>query len=151
MASIEQGAQVLVVTENGYGKRSAIDEYRITNRGGKGVKATNLNEKTGLLSALLMVQSDEDIMIITDDGTIIRTPAEDVRETGRAAQGVRLMRVAEGSVIVDVARAGREPSDEEFPDHHREIDRDVVYGLEDEMEPSEQTDQEIHDDTETLE
>ncbi|MGI6725021.1 MAG: DNA gyrase subunit A [Christensenellales bacterium] len=151
MASIEPGAQVLVVTENGYGKRSAIDEYRITNRGGKGIKATNLTEKTGLLSALLMVQSDEDIMIITDDGTIIRTPAEDVRETGRAAQGVRLMRVAEGSVIVDVARAGREPSDEEFPDHHREIDRDVVYGLEDEMEPSEQTDQEIHDDTETLE
>ncbi len=113
LASIEEGAQVLVVTENGYGKRSEAEEYRITNRGGKGVKAMNITQKTGLLAALLMVRPDEDIMIITDDGTIIRTPAEDIRETGRNAQGVRLMRVAEGSKIVDVARAEREIEEDE--------------------------------------
>ena len=113
LASIEEGAQVLVVTENGYGKRSDAEEYRVTNRGGKGVKAMNITQKTGLLAALLMVRPDEDIMIITDDGTIIRTPAEDIRETGRNAQGVRLMRVAEGSKIVDVARAEREIEEDE--------------------------------------
>ncbi|HHT07447.1 MAG TPA: DNA gyrase subunit A [Clostridiales bacterium] len=113
LASIEEGAQVLVVTENGYGKRSEAEEYRVTNRGGKGVKAMNITQKTGLLAALLMVRPDEDIMIITDDGTIIRTPAEDIRETGRNAQGVRLMRVAEGSKIVDVARAEREIEEDE--------------------------------------
>ena len=104
---------MLVVTENGYGKRSEVEEYRVTNRGGKGVKAMNITQKTGLLAALLMVRPDEDIMIITDDGTIIRTPAEDIRETGRNAQGVRLMRVAEGSKIVDVARAEREIEEDE--------------------------------------
>lgn len=112
LASIEEGAQVLVVTENGYGKRSDAEEYRVTNRGGKGVKAMNLTEKTGALAALLMVHPDEDIMIITDDGTIIRTPARNVRQTGRSTQGVRLMRVASGCRIVDVARAEREPREE---------------------------------------
>ena len=111
LASIEEGAQVLVVTEHGYGKRSNADEYRVTNRGGKGIKAMNLTRKTGELAAMLMVQPEEDIMIITDDGTIIRTPAEDISSTGRATQGVRLMRVAEGSRIVDVARAEREPQE----------------------------------------
>ena len=113
LTSIEEGAQVLVVTEDGYGKRSDPEEYRVTNRGGKGVRAMNITDKTGLLAALLMVQPDEDIMIITDDGTIIRTPAEDIRHTGRNTQGVRLMRVAEGSKIVDVARAEREPEENE--------------------------------------
>ena len=113
LASIEEGAQVLVVTEHGFGKRSEVKEYRVTNRGGKGVKAMNLTDKTGELAALLMVQPEEDIMIITDDGTIIRTPAEDIRQTGRNAQGVRLMRVAHGSRIVDVARAEREPKETE--------------------------------------
>ena len=141
MASIEPGAQVLVVTENGYGKRSAIDEYRITNRGGKGIKATNLTEKTGQLSALLMVQPDEDIMIITDDGTIIRTPAADVRETGRAAQGVRLMRVAEGSVIVDVARAEREPEEEDgLLNHKNDWDKALSQEEEDEDQTQDESD-----------
>lgn len=112
LANIEDGAQVLCVTEQGYGKKSDSTLYRTTNRGGKGVRAMNLTEKTGLLAALLMVRDDEDIMLITDDGTIIRTPAETIRQTGRATQGVRLMRVAEGSQIVGAARAERE--EEEF-------------------------------------
>jgi len=112
LASIEEGAQVLCVTELGYGKRTEPDLYRITSRAGKGIKAMNLTDKTGLLAALLMVQEDEDILLITDDGTIIRTPADTVRQTGRSTQGVRLMKVAEGSRIVDVARAEREEEDD---------------------------------------
>ncbi len=111
LASIEEGAQVLCVTELGYGKRTDPDLYRTTSRAGKGIKAMNLTDKTGSLAALLMVQEDEDILLITDDGTIIRTPADTVRQTGRSTQGVRLMKVAEGSRIVDVARAVREEAD----------------------------------------
>ncbi len=108
LASIEEGAHVLCVTELGYGKRTDPDLYRTTSRAGKGIKAMNLTDKTGLLAALLMVQEDEDILLITDDGTIIRTPADTVRQTGRSTQGVRLMKVAESSRIVDVARAVKE-------------------------------------------
>ena len=119
LASIEEGAEVLVVTENGYGKRTDPDEYSITNRGGKGVKAMNITEKTGLLAALLMVRPDEDIMIINDDGTIIRTPVEEISCTGRNTQGVKLMRVDNGSRIVDVARAEREPEEEDGDSGHQ--------------------------------
>ena len=112
LAVIEDGAQVLTISENGYGKRSDPDTYRETSRGGKGVIAMGLNEKTGLLAAQLMVQEDEDILLITDDGTIIRTPVRDIRIAGRATQGVRLMRVAEDSRIVGVARAEAEEEDE---------------------------------------
>ena len=72
-----------------------------------------LTEKTGLLTAQLMVHEDEDILLITDDGTIIRTPVDDIRLCGRATQGVRLMRVSEGSRIVAVARAEKEEEPEE--------------------------------------
>lgn len=119
LACIEEGAQVLCVTEHGYGKRTEAEGYRTQGRAGKGIKAMNLTEKTGPLAALLMVQPEEDILLITDDGTIIRTPAEAVSLTGRATQGVRLMRVAEGSRIVDVARAEKEeaePEETEAPD-----------------------------------
>ncbi len=112
LAVIEKGAQVLTISENGYGKRSDPDTYRETSRGGKGVIAMGLNEKTGLLAAQLMVQGDEDILLITDDGTIIRTPVRDIRIAGRATQGVRLMRVAEDSRIVGVARAEAEEEEE---------------------------------------
>ncbi|MDD4079788.1 MAG: DNA gyrase subunit A [Eubacteriales bacterium] len=113
LALVEEGAEVLSVSVLGYGKRSNLDFYRGQRRGGKGVKSMNLTEKTGPLAALLMVQPDEDIMVITDDGTIIRVPAETIRQTGRAAQGVRIMRVSNGSQIVDVARALAEEDEEE--------------------------------------
>ncbi len=117
LSVIEAGALVLTISENGYGKRSDPDTYRETSRGGKGVLAMGLNEKTGALAAQLMVQEDEDILLITDDGTIIRTPVRDIRIAGRATQGVRLMRVAESSRIVGVARAEAEEEDEpETPD-----------------------------------
>ena len=117
LAVIEQGAQVLGITENGFGKRSDPEVYREQGRGGKGVIAMALNDKTGPLAAQLMVQENEDILLITDDGTIIRTPVADIRVCGRATQGVRLMRVLENSRIVGVARADAEEieSDEATP------------------------------------
>ena len=105
---IEDGCHVLSITENGYGKRTDPEAYRETGRNGKGIIAMALTEKTGLLTAQLMVHPEEDLLLITDDGTIIRTPVDDIRICGRATQGVRLMRVAEGSRIVAVARAEKE-------------------------------------------
>ena len=115
---IEEGAHVLSITENGYGKRTDPEAYRETGRAGKGIIAMALTEKTGGLVAQLMVHPEEDILLITDDGTIIRTPADDIRICGRATQGVRLMRVAEGSRIVGVARA--EAEEEEEPGNNEE-------------------------------
>ena len=112
---LEPDALVLTISENGYGKRSDPEEYRETNRGGQGVRAMGLTEKTGPLAAQLMVREEEDIILITDDGTVIRTGVSSIRNCGRASQGVRLMRVAEGSRIVGVTRTPKEevPSDPE--------------------------------------
>ncbi|MBQ7454963.1 MAG: DNA gyrase subunit A, partial [Clostridia bacterium] len=112
MCRVDEGALVLSITENGYGKRTSPEEYRETNRGGQGVIAMNLTEKTGLLSAQLMVQEGEDIILITDEGTVIRTGVDSIRVCGRATQGVRLMRVDEGARIVGVARTDKEEADE---------------------------------------
>lgn len=112
MAIIESGSQVLAITEGGYGKRTSPDEYREQGRGGKGIRAMNLTDKTGDMAALLLVHEDEDILLITDDGTIIRTPVSDVRLCGRYTQGVRLMRLAEGSRIAGVARADKDEEEE---------------------------------------
>ncbi len=115
MAVIEDGAQVLGITANGFGKRTEVDEYREQGRNGKGIIAMNLTDKTGPLAAQLLVQPGEDILLITDDGTIIRTSVDDIRVCGRNTQGVRLMRVAEGSQVVGVARAEAEEDEEAVP------------------------------------
>ncbi|MDY5219605.1 MAG: DNA gyrase subunit A [Eubacteriales bacterium] len=112
VAFVEEGAQVLSITENGYGKRTDIDEYRLQQRGGKGIKAMNLTEKTGNLAAQLLVHDDEDLLLITSDGTVIRTPVNSISVLGRNTQGVRLMRVGEDSKVVCVARAEPEPEEE---------------------------------------
>ena len=108
MAPIEEDATVLAITEGGYGKRTSPDEYREQGRNGKGIRAINLTDKTGDLAALLLVHEEEDILLITDDGTIIRTPAADVRLCGRNTQGVRVMKLQEGSRVIGVARAEKE-------------------------------------------
>lgn len=112
MVVVEEGAQVLGITANGYGKRTEVEEYREQGRNGKGIIAMNLTEKTGPLAAQLLVRPEEDILLITDDGTIIRTSVADIRVCGRNTQGVRLMRVAEGSQVVGVARAEAEEEEE---------------------------------------
>ena len=114
MSIVEEDTDVLAITENGYGKRTAIEEYRLQSRAGKGIKAMNLTDKTGGLAGQLLVRSDEDILIITDDGTIIRTPVDSIPLHGRATQGVRLMRVADGSRIMSIERAEQEPEEDEL-------------------------------------
>jgi len=95
--------EILVVSEKGYGKRSDIDEYRITNRGGKGVKTINITEKTGFLIALKDVTDSHDLMIITQYGNILRSPVSALRVMGRATQGVRLINLRENDIIASVA------------------------------------------------
>ncbi len=102
---VEQGDEnVLVVSEKGYGKRSQTDDYRITNRGGKGVKTINVTDKTGKLVALKAVTDHIDLMIITEVGTILRLPVSSLRVMGRATQGVRLINLREGDSIAAVAQ-----------------------------------------------
>jgi len=112
IAAVEAGTTVLAVTTNGYGKRTDPDEYREQGRNGKGIKAINLTDKTGELAALFFVHEDEDILLITDDGTIIRNRAADIRLCGRVSMGVRLMKLAEGSKVVGVCRAEKEEDTE---------------------------------------
>ena len=113
IAVIEPDTTILAVTSLGFGKRTDPDEYREQGRNGKGIRAMNLTEKTGDLAALLFVHEEEDILLITDDGTIIRARAADVRLCGRNTQGVRIMKLAEGSQVVAVCRA--ESEEEEIP------------------------------------
>ena len=114
IAAVEPETTVLAITTKGYGKRTDPEEYREQGRGGMGVKAMQLTDKTGDLAALMFVHEDEDLLLITDDGTIIRARAADVRLCGRSTQGVRIMRLAEGSTVVGVCRAEKE--EEEVPE-----------------------------------
>lgn len=100
---LQESDDVLVVSENGYGKRSAIADYRITNRGGKGVKTINVTDKTGKLIALKDVTDQYDLMIITQAGNILRIPVSSLRVMGRATQGVRLINIRENDSIASVA------------------------------------------------
>ena len=93
---------VLVLSENGYGKRTDLEEYRITNRGGKGVKTINITEKTGKLISIQAVTDDNDIMIINRSGITIRTEVSQIRVAGRATQGVRIINLREGDAIASV-------------------------------------------------
>ena len=108
IAAVEPETTVLAITTLGYGKRTDPDEYREQGRAGMGIKAMQLTDKTGDLAALMFVHEDEDILLITDDGTIIRARAADVRLCGRSTQGVRIMRLSEGSMVVGVCRAEKE-------------------------------------------
>ncbi|MEN9299534.1 MAG: gyrase subunit [Bacteroidota bacterium] len=102
---------ILVVSEKGFGKRTAIDEYRITNRGGKGVKTINVTDKTGSLVGILYVTEKEDLIITCKSGITIRTSISEIREAGRATQGVKLIRIDEGDEIAAISQI--EEDDEE--------------------------------------
>src|SRR4029079_397775 len=95
---------VLVVSEKGYGKRSEIEEYRITNRGGKGVKTINITDKTGDLIAIKVVNDNDELMIINKSGITIRMNVDELRVMGRATQGVRVIKLDEEDEIASVAK-----------------------------------------------
>ncbi len=101
-------ADILVVSEKGYGKRSKLEDYRITNRGGKGVKTINITDKTGALVAMKDVTDEDDLMIITKKGLTIRMPVADLRVMGRATQGVKLINLKNGDEIAAVAKVMKE-------------------------------------------
>ncbi len=114
----ENNEDVLVISENGYGKRSKIEDYRVTNRGGKGVKTINVTEKTGDLIAIKNVSDENDLMIITEHGLTIRLAASSISVLGRATQGVRLINLKEEDRIASVARVTiAEPDAEEVVDN----------------------------------
>ena len=114
MVVIEPGMSLLTVCENGYGKRTDIDEYRLTRRGGKGVINIKTTERNGPVVALRAVTNDHDLMLITRNGTLLRTSLDRLREIGRATQGVRLIRVAEDDSVVAVARVVSEKEEREI-------------------------------------
>ena len=108
----DQQSTVLVVSENGYGKRSAVEDYRITNRGGKGVKTINITEKTGDLISLKNVTDNEDLMVINKSGITIRIGVDTLRVMGRATQGVKLIRLRDEDSIASVAKVSKFESEE---------------------------------------
>lgn len=135
MIAIEnpQEETVLVVSENGYGKRTFIDDpedgeavYRITNRGGKGVKTISITEKTGNLVAIKSVTDSDDLMIINKSGIAIRLTVEDLRVMGRATQGVRLINIKGDDSIAAVAKVMREDEEEENGDEMPETENGMA-------------------------
>ncbi len=114
VVNVEEGKKLLTVTENGFGKRTDFEDFRLMkNRGGGGVICHNLTEKTGLLAGIISVDEDDDIMMITDSGIIIRTPAADVSTYSRTASGVIMMRLDKGQKLVNVTKTAKEEEPEE--------------------------------------
>ncbi|MBQ7119507.1 MAG: DNA gyrase subunit A [Oscillospiraceae bacterium] len=111
-AKVEEGKDILTVTERGIGKRTETEEYRLQSRYGKGVTNYNISEKTGEIASVLMVDDNDDVMIISDDGIIIRLPAKDISRFGRVTRGVILMRVSENVKVISVATAPHEEEEE---------------------------------------
>ncbi len=111
-ARARKGAYVLSITENGYGKRTPVEEFTIHHRGGGGMMLHNLTAKTGLVAGVAVVDNENDVMIITDDGVIIRTGCEEIRECGRGSQGVIVMRTGEDVKVISIARTSKEEEEE---------------------------------------
>ena len=108
-----EGYDVLSITEKGYGKRTDLGEYSVHGRGGVGIRNYSVTDKTGPVAAIKMVGEEDDLLVITNDGTIIRTPVERISRLGRATQGVRVMRLSEGSRVIDIEKT--EPARDEEP------------------------------------
>ncbi|KRK64133.1 DNA gyrase subunit A [Companilactobacillus tucceti DSM 20183] len=109
---VEPGQEVLTISEKGYGKRTKVEEYPIKGRGGKGIKTANVTEKNGPIAGVTSVNGDEDIMLITDKGVMIRFDVESVSQTGRATLGVRLIKVDDNSIVSTMAKIEHEDPDD---------------------------------------
>ena len=112
VAYAESEDEVLVVTEKGYGKRTPVSEYRLSNRGGKGIKTAKITERNGNVVCITTVSGQEDLMIVTDGGIIIRLQVEDISQNGRATQGVRLMKLGDNQAVSTVAKVIDKTEDE---------------------------------------
>ena len=138
VAVSDMNSEILVVSENGYGKRSSLDEYRETNRGGKGVKTMNITEKTGLLVSLNSVTDNDDLMIINKSGLTIRIRVSDLRVMGRATQGVRLINIKGNDSIAAVAKVMKDEEEEvDTTNLVAPEDAEILPPVEDEIEEDE--------------
>ncbi len=112
IAIVDPEATLLVASENGIGKRTTFEDYRLQNRGGKGIITMKVTDKTGLVVSGLAVHETDEVMLMTSTGQSVRIPANEIRQTGRNAQGVKLMSLAVGETIQDIARVVAEPEAE---------------------------------------
>ena len=110
--STSAGSHLLTITENGYGKRTDVNEYSVHGRGGIGIKNYNVTQKTGKIAAVEMVNDSDDILVITDDATIIRMAVERISVLSRSTQGVRIMRLGEGSRVISIEKTESDGSDD---------------------------------------
>ena len=131
---ITDNEQVLIVTEKGYGKKTPIDEYRLTHRGSKGVKALNVTEKNGMLVSLKAVTGEEDLVIITDSGIIMRMSMDQISTLGRATQGVRLIKLKDDQKVATVSTIMKEEDSIENSDEETKKEDDVVEKISEEVE-----------------
>ena len=112
MAIVHENSNILTITENGYGKLSPVDDFRLQQRGGSGVKAGIFNEKTGKLVAMKQIETPVDLLVITDSGIIIRTPVEGISQFSRVSQGVRIMKLKNNAHITSVALAEKDEEEQ---------------------------------------
>ena len=112
----KEGADFLSITENGYGKRTKIEEYRVQTRGGKGITSYNITEQTGKIAAVRMVVEGEDLLLVTGGGIIMRTKIEEISKLSRKTKGVRVVKLDEGVKVIDIAGAAREEEEEVSPE-----------------------------------
>ncbi|PWA12072.1 DNA gyrase subunit A [Pueribacillus theae] len=121
---VQDNQDVLIVTEHGYGKRTPVEEYRVQSRGGRGIKTVNITERNGMVSSLKTVSEEDDLMIITESGVLIRTAVSGVSQMGRNTQGVRLIRLEEGEKVGTVAQVNidddsdEHTGDNDMPEEH---------------------------------
>ena len=127
----ESNDEILVVTEKGYGKRTSIEEYRLSNRGGMGVKTAKLTERNGQLVCIATVEGDEDLMVVTNQGVIIRMEVSDISVNGRMAQGVRLIRLDDEQFVSTVAKVKKEPENLEAENDKLESETETETVIED--------------------
>ncbi|WP_078543245.1 DNA gyrase subunit A [Litchfieldia alkalitelluris] len=126
MEILEEGVDILIVTKKGYGKRTPVGEYRVQSRGGKGLKTSNITDKNGKVVAVKAVTTENDLMLITGAGVLIRMAIEDISQLGRNTQGVKLIRLGENEFVATVAKVAKEEIEEdledtEFPDNEVEV------------------------------
>ena len=114
--SDHMGSALLSITEKGYGKRTGVEEYSVHGRGGLGIRNYNVTDKTGAVADVKMVNPGEDLLVISDDGTIIRMAVDNISLLGRATQGVRVMRLGEGSRVISIEKTEREVEEAAEPD-----------------------------------
>lgn len=125
VTNAESDEEILVVTENGYGKRTPVGDYRLSNRGGKGIKTATITERNGNIVCITSVTGEEDLMVVTNSGVIIRIDVEDISQNGRAAQGVRLIKLGENQFVSTVAKVNEEDEITEDDESTEAIASDV--------------------------